>query len=310
MKFKFFIILITFPFVSLAKIQMAITVDDLPVHGKLPPGLTRTDVTKSILETLKSHHVPEVYGFINAARAPQEKEGLEVLKLWVNAGYPLGNHTFSHPHLNKITAEQFNREIEKNEPTLKEIAGLHDWHYFRYPFLDEGDTIEKRESVRGYLKEKKYKIAFVTDEFEDWAWNDPYARCILSQDPKSVEELKKSFLIEAESRFLRDSNLLEALYHRPVRRILLLHIGAFDALMLSSLLKMYQGKGVEFIPLSEAIKDPIYQKDLGLAKGGGGDFEYNDLKSQGLTLEQLGLAPGWKFPGKELEKLCQVQATY
>jgi peptidoglycan-N-acetylglucosamine deacetylase len=46
--------------------QVAITIDDLPSHGILPPGVTRTDVAKSILKALKEAHTPKVYGFVNA----------------------------------------------------------------------------------------------------------------------------------------------------------------------------------------------------------------------------------------------------
>jgi hypothetical protein len=187
---------------------------------------------------------------------------------------------------------------------LKAIGDHFNWRYFRYPFLDEGDTLEKRNAVRAYLKSNNYRIAFVTDEFEDWAWNEPYARCKAKNDQQSIQRLKKYYLKAAADRLTLDSKVLNALYNRPARRILLLHIGAFDAEMLPSLLKMYKKRGVEFIPLSEAVKDSIYEEDLGLARGGGGDFEYNALKSRGLTTEKLGLGPGWKFPGKELDQIC------
>ena len=46
--------------------QIALTIDDLPSHGTLPPRVTRTDVAKSILKALKEAHTPKVYGFVNA----------------------------------------------------------------------------------------------------------------------------------------------------------------------------------------------------------------------------------------------------
>jgi len=290
---------------AFAKIQMAVTVDDLPLHGKLPAGTSRIEIAKSILATLHSNHVPEVYGFINARHLEQDKDLTEVLNLWVMSGYPLGNHTYSHPHLNSLSVEDFNKEIEADESTLKAISSKFDWHYFRYPFLDEGENLEKRNAVRAYLKKNNYKIAYVTDEFEDWAWNDPYARCKSKNDQKSIQHLADSYTKAASDRFLLDGEILNAIYHRPVARILLLHIGAFDAQMLPTILKMYKDKGVEFIPLSVAVKDPIYSEDLGLAMGGNGDFEYNAMKAKNLTTEKLGLGHGWKFPGQELDQICK-----
>ena len=46
--------------------EVALTFDDLPAHGPLPPGVTRLDVAKSIISTLKAANAPQVYGFINA----------------------------------------------------------------------------------------------------------------------------------------------------------------------------------------------------------------------------------------------------
>lgn len=292
------------PSFAFATIKMAVTVDDLPLHGKLPPGLSRLEIAKSMLATLKSNHVPEVYGFINAGKLGQDKELAEILNLWIKSGYPLGNHTFSHKDLNKISAEEFNEDIKKNEPILKAVSGRFDWRYFRYPYLHEGGSLETRAAVRAYLKANNYKIAFVTDEFEDWAWNEPYARCREKSDPKAVQQLTASYAKAASDRLNRDSEVLNAVYHRPVKRILLLHIGAFDAQMLPTILKMYREKGVEFIPLSEAVKDPIYDEDLGIARGGGGDFEYNAVKAKGIAIETLGLGPAWEFPGKQLSRIC------
>ncbi len=44
--------------------------------------------------------------------------------------------------------------------------GSRDWHWFRYPFVHQGDTIEKRRAVRTYLREHGYKIAEVTLDFQ------------------------------------------------------------------------------------------------------------------------------------------------
>src|SRR5260370_37698763 len=38
--------------------QVALTIDDLPAHGALPPGMTRADVAKIILKELKDAHAP------------------------------------------------------------------------------------------------------------------------------------------------------------------------------------------------------------------------------------------------------------
>ena len=98
--------------------KLAITFDDLPQNGELPPGVTRVGITKNTLAILKKLHVPATYGFINAKKLEGSADGAEALKLWA-AERPLGNHTYSHLDLNQNTPEAFQREIAENEPVLE-----------------------------------------------------------------------------------------------------------------------------------------------------------------------------------------------
>jgi hypothetical protein len=62
--------------------QMAVTFDDLPAHGPLPPGMTRLEIAQSILKTLKREKLPPVYGFINGGRGAEDPNSLSVLQAW------------------------------------------------------------------------------------------------------------------------------------------------------------------------------------------------------------------------------------
>src|SRR5262249_17843724 len=86
--------------------QVALTFDDLPSHASLPPGMTRADIARSIIQALQNEHSPPVYGFVNAKRLEEAPENKQVLRLWRDAGFPLGNHAFSHMDLptNSLTA--------------------------------------------------------------------------------------------------------------------------------------------------------------------------------------------------------------
>ncbi len=289
---------------SQAKIKMAITVDDLPNHGNLPPGVSRKDVTTKILSVLKKHKVPEVYGFINAGRTDDNKEALLIFKMWRSVGYPLGNHTFNHMGLYKNTVEDFTKNISFNESALKELNGDTDWKYFRYPYLQEGDTLEKRNTVRKYLKDHKYQIAQVTVDFEDWSWNNPYARCKAKNDNTSIAWLQKTYLKNAEDMLDRAELSTKALFKKSIPHILLLHIGAFDAEMIDQLITIYKKKGVEFIPLSEAVKDDIYSIDPAFPAPWGSELQYQVMKSRNLTLKDLGLTKYTEYPEEQLNKIC------
>ena len=279
---------------------MAITVDDLPAHGDLPSTMTRTEIAKRMIEAFKTKGVPGVYGFVNAKSIGGDAEREGVLKLWVHSGFPLGNHTFSHIDLNTNSVEAFEGEIVANEPELKGLSGRRDWHWFRYPYLHEGDTLEKRQAVRKYLAEHGYKIAQVTLDFGDYAWNEPYARCVAKQDTQSIDWLKSSYLATATNDIELDRKLSAMLFGRDIRYVLLLHIGALDSVMLPDLLELFKKQGFHFVSLKDAEKDPAYQSDPDAA-----------LKYGGTLLEQLIVAKHLEYPPHvdrpmdKLEAICR-----
>jgi peptidoglycan/xylan/chitin deacetylase (PgdA/CDA1 family) len=178
--------------------------------------------------------------------------------------------------LNDSTAEEYERNVAANEPELKTLMGHHDWHWFRYPYLWEGDTLEKRHAVRRYLQVHKYHIAQVTLDFEDYLWNGPYARCAEKNDTASIEWLKSSYMSTATEYIALGQTMSKLVYGRDIRHVLLLHIGGFETVMLPQLLDFLKRQGFKFVTLPEAEKDAAYQSDPDVA-----------LKDGGTLLDQM-----------------------
>jgi peptidoglycan/xylan/chitin deacetylase (PgdA/CDA1 family) len=150
------------------EVQMAITVDDLPAHSALPPGVTRVQIAEGFLAALKDAKAAPVYGFINGVQTQREPDSAPVLELWRKAGHPLGNHTWSHQALARLDLPTFEAEVARNEPILQKLAGDTDWRWLRFPFLNEGDTPAKRDGAWALLKARGYRIASVTMTFGDY----------------------------------------------------------------------------------------------------------------------------------------------
>ena len=279
--------------------QVAFTFDDLPTHGDLPPGETRIEIASSILKTLHDQHMPPVYGFVNAVRLEKNPNSIAVLKAWRAAGQPLGSHTYSHPALNDLTPAEFDADIAKNEPLLTSLMSGQDWHWFRYPFLWEGETLEKRHAVRAYLQQNGYRIAQVSFDFEDYLWNAPYARCIANHDDKSIEFLRTSYLSTADQYIAVFREITHTLYGRNIPYVLLLHVGAFDAKMLPDLIELFRNRGFSFTTLPDAMKDPAYHEDPDIALKYGGA-----LQEQAAAARHLKFPPNTK-PYKQLEATCR-----
>jgi peptidoglycan/xylan/chitin deacetylase (PgdA/CDA1 family) len=280
--------------------EVAITFDDLPAHGPLPAGTTREDVARKILAALKNAGLPEVYGFINAGKLEKHPEDMAVLKLWREAGQPLANHTYTHLNLNENPENLFEENIEHNEAALKSLMESGDWHWFRYPYLNEGDTLRKRRAVRHYLETHRYRIAQVTLDFEDYAWNGSYARCAEKKDEKSIAWLKESYLNTASEYMALGRTLSQQIFRRDIKHVLLMHIGAFDAEMLPRLLEQMKQQGFRFVSLDEAQSDPAYRidPDIPLKEG-------YTLLDQIVEARHLEMPPHAEKPMKQLGEICR-----
>ncbi len=279
--------------------QVAFTFDDLPAHGPLPPGMARPAVVQSILSTLKKENLPPVYGFVNGFRVARYPYQIHILKAWRAAGEPLGNHTWSHPELDKVSAARNERDIAKNEPLLKQLEPHGDWRWFRYPFLEEGDTLEKREDVRNWLQAHHYKIAEVSIDFQDYLWNEPYARCSAKGDQEAIRTLHDSYLAIADQYIRVFRKLAQELYGHDVPYVLLMHVGAFDAHMLPELIALYRERGFAFTTLEQAMADPSYQQDPKVPTPGGATF--NEM----VATERKVAIPDNEEPEAMLDHLCR-----
>src|SRR6266581_2454356 len=102
--------------------QIAFTWDDLPAHSALPQGETRTEIGRRLIGTMKQAHLPPVYGFVNGVAIEREPASAPMLKDWRDAGFPLGNHTWSHMNLNTSSLADWEADLLKNEPVLRQYA--------------------------------------------------------------------------------------------------------------------------------------------------------------------------------------------
>ena len=279
--------------------QMAITFDDLPAHGDKPPRVTRLEIINSILRTIRIEKLPPVYGFVNGVRVREDPSFDSVLTAWRYDGQPLGNHTFTHLDLNHATIEQFEEDILKNEPLLEKHMPGQDWRWLRYPYLNEGDTVEKRRAVRAWLSAHHYKIAEVSMDFGDYLWNSPYARCVVKGDTAAIERLHDSYLEAADRSLTLYRDISKSLYGHDIAYILLLHVGAFEARMLPDLLALYRSRGVTFVSLPQASRDPVYALDPDVGRPGGGSIQYLMMTKRNIPI------PPSILPTAELDKTCR-----
>ena len=240
--------------------EVALTFDDLP---------TRPDVLQSLTKTLQDAKAPRVYGFVNGRKTDQ----LDALKIWTDAGFPLGNHGYSHLNLADVSLRRYTQDITRNEPILRSLVKDEaQWHWFRYPYLEEGETLRKKHAVSEFLQEHHYRVAEVSLDFEDFRWTVPYYRCLDRNNTQGIESLKASYLSMATDRIELGQKMSRILYGRDIKYILLLHVGGFETVMLPELLKLLDQKHFKLITLEEAASDPAYAVNHEWTTRHGGDF--------------------------------------
>jgi hypothetical protein len=175
-----------------------------------------------------------------------------------------------------------------------------DWHWLRYPFLREGDTIEKRRAVRAYLVAHQYRLAQVTLDWEDYMWNSAYARCLAKNDAKSIAWLRSSYLNTASAYLDFGGELAQLVYGHDINHVLLLHLGAFSSTILPDALDLLEKKGFKLVTLEDAESDPAYATDPDAGSANGGT-----LLEQWMDAKQIKYPAVIGKPYKEVREICQ-----
>jgi len=283
-----------------------VTFDDLPAHGPAKHGETRLEVHRRIVETLAKHRVPGVYGFVNGAKAAEHADGRAVLEMWRGAGHPLGNHTFSHVDIGKVGVDAFIREIDENDAFLAELVGdepaqRRARRYFRYPYLRQGPDRPTLDAVRTHLEKNGYRLAEVTIDFGDWAYNPPYVRCAQQAATPAIEALRWDFVHRGVQALEWSEAAARSIYGEPVPHVLLLHSGSFDAAVLDELLTAYEKAGATWITLDEAMSHPAYAEDVRVPARYGGT-----LLEQKIERDKPPHPPFALQPVGLLEQICRT----
>ena len=241
--------------------KLAITIDDLPVHGPIPEGMTALEVNRQMIRAITDARVPGATVFVNGHWTETNPETSAALQAWSDAGIPVANHSWSHKSLDAVSADAFKEEVIRNEPVLERYSGGRDWRWFRFPFLHEGVDPAKRAEIRTFLADRNYRIASVSMDFADWKFTAPYARCKAARNDAAIAEMERLYLAAVRDNVDYSRTLGRAVYGREIPQVLLMHVGAFSAHMMPKVIAEYRKAGFRFVSLAEAQADPAYAED-------------------------------------------------
>ncbi len=236
------------------KPQLAITIDD--PNSYQSPLMSPSERNVAILKNLQDHNLQAAL-FVCGQRV-DNPAGKKLLRSWNDAGHILGNHSYSHYyfHSDKIDIETFMEDILKCEKIIKDFSQFR--KLFRFPYLKEGDTLEKRDSIRTFLKENGYKHGYVTIDASDWYVEDRMKKRLKQNPNADLEPYKNFYLEHMWERANYYNDLAIAVLKRPVQHTLLIHHSLLNALFLNDLLEMFENKGWRLIDAAPAFEDPVF----------------------------------------------------
>ncbi len=256
--------------VAAADREVAVTFDDLPGPGG---GLVSNEVpalrenTRKLLAAFREHDVP-VVGFVNEGKLFLAGEGppdavarTAVLEMWLEAGFELGNHTYSHRSLNRTPLEEFQADVVKGEAVTSRLLAARGrkLRYFRHPFLQVGLDLEKRRAFESFLAGRGYTIAPVTIDDDDYVFAALYADALRRGDTKAAERIGAAYLVYMAAVVPFVEEVAQRLTGREIRHVLLLHANTLNADYFGKVAESIRRRGYRFITLETALEDEAYR---------------------------------------------------
>jgi peptidoglycan-N-acetylglucosamine deacetylase len=243
--------------------QVAITIDDLPagMSDRLP-ATAITEMTARLLGTLRDQKIP-VVGFVNEKKLykfGEVDERIKALKMWLDYGFELGNHTYSHASLNQVGLKAWEDDVIQGENVTRLLLAQHNMklRYFRHPYLDTGRDLSTRRQAEEFLVARGYRIAPITLDGWDWMYAGVYEDAKKRGDTALQQDLVKSYLSYHDSVFAYSESLSVQIMGYEPKQILLLHASQLEADHIGELLDVLRKRGYRFVTLGDALSDSAY----------------------------------------------------
>ena len=232
--------------------RIALSFDDAPRGAG--PMFSGTQRGVSLIRSLSEAQSGPVVFFIKTENL-QEPGNFDRINSYAAAGHLIANHTHQHPWLSRVDADDYIRGIDQAERLLQSFKNRRPW--FRFPYLDEGSTAEKRDQLRAALKARGLMNGYVTIDNYDWYLEQKWQEAVRNQMDVDMDQLRSAYLkVLMDSVGFYDELAAQTLQRSPAH-VLLLHENDLAALFVDDLVAALRTDGWEIISPDEAYRDPI-----------------------------------------------------
>jgi peptidoglycan/xylan/chitin deacetylase (PgdA/CDA1 family) len=237
-----------------ARPQLALTLDDPTLS--LGSVLKWQEANSRVLKAISAKDVRAAL-FVCGMRVDEE-DGAKLLTAWDRAGHLICNHSYSHKLYGERTSyADFAVDFLKNE---KVIAPYHSrTALFRYPFLKEGDTADKRDRFRALLKERGYRVGHVTIDASDWYVSQRFVDRLGKQPNAPVAPYRDYLIAHLLDRAAFYRQLALDVLGRDIRHTVLMHFNPLNAFVLPDVLNAFEAAGWQWIDASVAFEDSVFR---------------------------------------------------
>lgn len=246
------------------KRAVAVTFDDLPLQGpRLETGKLRA-MTEKLLKSLALHKIP-AFGVVTGNKLYRndrlDPAQVAILRMWLDAGGELGNHTHSHADINIISLTAYQADVIRGEQVIRDLLrekGMK-LRYFRHPVLHTGPDEPTRIALQQFLTSRGYTVAPVTIDNQDFVFADIYGRAKRRGDTALMQRIVREYIQYMERMFVFFEEQSIALLGYEPKQTLLLHANELNADHMDALVAMIRSRGYDFISLEEALTDDAYK---------------------------------------------------
>ena len=243
---------------------VAVTIDDLPVVSTRRDLKNRQEITKKLLGHLAKAKVPAI-GFVNENKLytneKRDEAQVDLLRMWLDAGLELGNHTYSHRSLNNIALAEYQSDLLKGESVTRELMSRKkkELRYFRHPYLQTGRSMEIKGQFDAFLRKHGYTTAPITLDNEDYVFSRAYDIAFDNGNPALMKKIGDAYLPYMEAKLDYWERQSMKLFGREISQTLLIHANFINSDYLDDLAAMFVRRGYKFVTLEQALKDEAYQ---------------------------------------------------
>jgi peptidoglycan-N-acetylglucosamine deacetylase len=277
--------LITVLFASLASSQsIALTFDDGPNMAD-DIGLSPADRNAAILRQLSEAHLKSI---LFVTRTDADRKRNDLIRQWGIEGHQIGNHTATHPDFNEVSLADYEQELLACDKAIHALAGF--TRRFRFPYLNEGNTVEKRDGFRAFLDSKSYKTGPVSVDASDWYYSERLSDRLNAHPNTDEIPYRDAYLRHIYDRAQYYDGLSRTVLGHSVAHVLLLHHNLINALFLKDVIQMFKDKGWTLIDSESAFRDPVYAMRPNILPAGE-SILWALAKEKGL--------PGLRSPGED-----------